>query len=168
MQLIKINKTRYRRHLNRVIFACIASLIAGSLVISQTLIAFFPNPTGSHFHWNFLGVVASAIAIALTLNKYRTHDFMTEVTYVWDLKQALNRISRRMLRLKPAAQQGNANAMLALQFSYAGSRLLWELDDNTIVMDQLVIEQAELDSLVARYNLALNINDYNESILNEF
>lgn len=168
MQLIKINKSRYRRHLNRVIFACIAGLIAGSLVISQTLIAFFPDSSGSHFHWNFFGVVASAVAIAWTLNKYRTHDYMTEVAYVWDLKQALNKINRRMLRLKPAAQQGNVNAMLALKYSYAGSRLLWELDDNTIVMDQLAIEQAELDSLVARHNLTLNLNDYNDGILSEF
>lgn len=168
MQLIKINKARYRRHLNRVIFACIAGLIAGSLAISQTLIALFPDQSGSHFHWNFLGVVTSAVAIAWTLNKYRTHDFMTEVVYVWDLKQTLNRINRRMLRLKPAAQQGNVNALLALHYSYAGSRLLWELDDNTIVMDQLVIEQAELDSLAARYNVKLNADDYDDSILEEF
>jgi hypothetical protein len=150
MQLIKIDKSRYRRHLNRVIFACIAGLIAGSLAISQTLIALFPDPSGSHFNWNFIGVVASAAVIAWTLHKFRTHDFMTEVVYVWDLKQ------------------GNLNAMLALHFSYAGSRLLWELDDNTIVMDQLAIEQAQLDSLATRYSVTLNTDDYNEAILKEF
>jgi hypothetical protein len=164
MQLIKIDKSRYRRHLNRVIFACIAGLIAGSLAISQTLIALFPDPSGSHFNWNFIGVVASAAVIAWTLHKFRTHDFMTEVVYVWDLKQTLNRINRRTLSLKPAAQQGNLNAMLALHFSYAGSRLLWELDDNTIVMDQLAIEQAQLDSLATRYSVTLNTDDYNEAI----
>ena len=39
MQLIEINKARYRKHLNRVIVGCAASLAAGSLAISQTLIA---------------------------------------------------------------------------------------------------------------------------------
>jgi hypothetical protein len=50
MQLIKIDKTRYRRHLSRVIAACIGAFVVGSLAISQTLIALFPDPSGNHFH----------------------------------------------------------------------------------------------------------------------
>ena len=34
MQLIQINKARYRKHLNRVIVGCAASLAIGSLAIS--------------------------------------------------------------------------------------------------------------------------------------
>ena len=52
MQLIEINKTRYRRHLNVVIAGCIGGLIIGSLAISQTLIALFPHESGSNFNWN--------------------------------------------------------------------------------------------------------------------
>ena len=70
---------------------------------------------------------------------------MTEVVYVWDLKQALNKINRRMPKLKKAAQAGSTNALLAIHYSYAGSRLLWQLDDNTIVMEELSIQQTELD-----------------------
>jgi energy-coupling factor transporter transmembrane protein EcfT len=168
MQLIKINKVRYRRHLNLVIVSCIAGLVLGSLTISQTLIALFPNESGSHFYWNLLGVVVAGVTILWLLNKFRSHDFMTEVTYVWDLKQALNKINRKMLKLKAAGQQGDANALLAMQYSYAGSRLLWQLDDNTIVMDDLAIEQAALDSLAAQYNLSLVVDDYDESILKQF
>lgn len=168
MQLIKIDKTRYRRHLNWIIFGCIAALAIGSLAISQTLIALFPDPSGSHFHWNLLGVVISTVTIGWLLNKYRSHPFMTEVVYVWELKQALNKISRKMAKLKIAAQQGNADALLALQYSYAGSRLLWHLDDNSIVMEELALAQLELDSLLVKYKLTLDVEQYNEQILKQF
>ena len=168
MQLIEINKARYRRHLNIVIASCVGSLAIGSLAISQTLIALFPDESGSHFNWNLLGVVISSVTIAWLLNKFRTHDFMTEVVYVWELKQTLNKINRRMLKLKAASVKGNADALLAIHYSYAGSRLLWQLDDNTIVMDELTIQQAELDNIAAKYNLILNIDDYDASILKQF
>lgn len=168
MQLIEINKARYRRHLNIVIVGCILALAIGSLTISQTLIALFPNESGSHFNWNLLGVVLSCVIIAYSLNKYRAHDFMTEVVYVWELKQALNKISRKMVKLKVAAAEGNVDALLAMQYSYAGSRLLWQLDDNTIIMDDLVLEQVKLDNLAAKYNLTLNTADYAEQILKQF
>ena len=63
---------------------------------------------------------------------------------------------------------GNANALLALHYSYAGSRLLWLLDDNTIIMDELAVAQTELDSLAAQYNVTLNADDYEERILKQF
>ena len=168
MQLIDINKKRYRRHLNYIIVACVISLIVGCLAISQLLIAVFPDQSGSHFHWNLTGVVITSLIIGLILNKYRTHDFMIEVAYVWDLKQVLNRINRKMLKLKAAAQEGNINALLAINYSYAGSRLLWQLDDNLITMDQLAIDQAEIDSLAMEYNLTLTAEDYDEAVLKEF
>jgi hypothetical protein len=168
MQLIKINKVRYRKHLNLVIAGCIAGLIIGSLAISQTLIALFPNESGSHFNWNLLGVVVASLTIAWLLNKYRTHDFMREVVYVWELKQTLNKINRKMPKLKSAAHEGNINALLTIHYSYAGSRLLWQLDDNTIVMDELTLQQAELDSIATKFNLTLNTDDYDERTLEQF
>ncbi len=168
MQLTEIDKSRYRRHLNRVILLCIISLAAGSLGISQLLIQLFPADSGSHFHWNLSGVVVSAIGIAYTLNKFRHHPYMKEVVYVWELKQALNKISRKMAKIKPLAQQGNVDALITLQFCYAGSRQLWMLDDNTITMDELAIQQAELDSQAATYKLTLDPADYKESMLCQF
>ena len=168
MQLININKERYRRHLNYVIFACVATLLIGSLGISQTLIALFPDESGSHFHWNLTGVIVTSLIIGLLLNKYKSHNFMTEVAYVWELKKALNRINRRMLKLKAAAQEGDIDAMLAINYSYAGSRLLWQLDDNTIIMAQLAIDQAALDSLAVKSHLTLDIEKYDDSVLKKF
>jgi hypothetical protein len=168
MQLIEINKTRYRKHLNLVIVGCISGLIIGSLAISQTLIGLFPDESGSHFNWNLLGVVITTVTIAWLLNKYRTHNFMTEVVYVWELKQSLNKINRRMPKLKVASSEGSVDALLAIHYSYAGSRLLWQLDDNTLVMDELAMQQAELDRKAAEFNLTLNVDDYDERILTRF
>jgi hypothetical protein len=168
MQLIEINKARYRRHLNIVIVACIGCMVIGSLAFSQTLIALFPSENGSHFYWNLLGVILAGAMIAWILQTYRTHDFMTEVVYVWELKQALNKINRKLSKLKAAALEGNPDALLALHYSYQGSRLLWQLDDNTILIDELVIQQAELDSLATRYNFTLVANKYDDSILKQF
>ena len=146
MQLIEISKARYRRHLNLVIVGCICGLVIGSLVISQTLIGLFPDESGSHFNWNLLGVVMASVTIAWLLNKYRTHDFMTEVVYVWDLKQSLNKINRRMSKLKAASLKGNLNAVLAIHYSYAASRLLWQLDDNCLTPSNINWESLDLKS----------------------
>jgi hypothetical protein len=168
MQLLKIDKARYRKHLNIVIISCVAALAVGSLAIAQLLIAIFPDESGTHFHWNLSGVIVTSLIIAFILNKYRKHDFMREVVYVWELKKALNKINRKMLKLQAAAENGDINAMLAIHYSYAGSRLLWQLDDNTIIMDQLAIGQAELDVLAAKFKVTLNADDYHADILNDF
>ncbi|WP_300360467.1 DUF3087 domain-containing protein [uncultured Pseudoalteromonas sp.] len=168
MKLIQIDKARYRKHLNQVIIACVIALAVGSLAISQTLIALFPDPSGSHFHWNLLGVVVCSLLVGFVLNKYRNHDYMTEIVYVWELKKALNKITRKMPKLKAAGREGNADALLAIHYSYAGSRLLWQLDDNTITMDELAIKQAELDSVAQQYNLTLDVDKYDEKILNQY
>lgn len=168
MQLIEINKVRYRKHLNLVIIGCISGLIVGSLGVSQLLIGLFPDESGSHFYWNLLGVVIASVTIAWLLHKYRSHDFMTEVVYVWDLKQTLNKINRRMPKLKTASREGNFDALLAIHYSYAGSRLLWQLDDNTLVMEELAIQQAELDKIADEHNLTLNIDEYDNVILKQF
>ena len=167
MQLIHIDKARYRKHLNIVIVVCIALLAVGSLGIAQLLIQLYPDASGSHFHWNLTGVIITSIIIGLGLARVRKHPFMTEVVYVWDLKQALNRVTRSMNKVKAAAEQGHYDALLALQFNYAGSRLLWELDDNTIIMDELAVEQAKLDALLTQYNIRVDVADYSRDTLDK-
>jgi hypothetical protein len=168
MQLIQINKPRYRSHLKFVLFGSAGALAIGSLALSQLLIALFPDPSGSHFHWNLLGVVITAGSIVCLLIKYKHHDFMTEVAYVWDLKQALNKINRKMNKLKAAAEDGSINALQAINFCYKGSYLIWQLDDNTLLMDELVVKQAELDELAKKYNVSLSTDDYEVQTLKQF
>ena len=165
MKLIEINKVRYRRHLKILMVGCGLGLALGSLALSQILIALFPDASGSHFHWNLLGVVITAVVVAVLLNRYRQHPFMAEVVYVWELKQALNKINRKMPKLNVAALAGNADALLAMHYSYAGSRQLWQLDDNTLTMDELAVKQAELDGLAKQFSVTLTLDDYHEGML---
>jgi hypothetical protein len=168
MQLIDIDKARYNKHLKIVFIGCALGLAVGSLALAQTLIAVFPDESGSHFHWNLLGVVVSAVTIGWLLNKYRQHDFMCEVTYVWELKQTLNKLNRKMHKLEAAAREGNKNALLAMQYAYAGSRLLWQLDDNTLTLDDLAIKQQELDRLAEKFQVTLAVADFDEASLAAF
>ena len=73
-----------------------------------------------------------------------------------------------MRKLKAAAEQGDLDAMIAIQYSYAGSRQLWQLDDNTITMEELAIWQAELDALAAKYNVEPKAEQYHPAILEKF
>ena len=142
MQLIQIDKARYRKHLNRVIIGCGLALAAGSLAISQTLIALFPDESGSHFHWNLLGVIVTSITIGWALNKYRGHDYMTEVVYVWELKQALNKITRKMAKLKAAGREGDPQFItVMLVRDYCGSLTItlslwmsWQLSKRSLIV----------------------------------
>lgn len=168
MQLVEIDKQRYRKHLNIVIALCIAALVIGSLGIAQTLIALYPSTEGAHFHWNLLGVIVTAIGIGLTLKHYKPHPFMTEVVYVWELKKVLNLITRKMKKIKAEAEEGNVTALLALQFSYSGSRQLWTLDDNTILMDELAVEQAKLNALLEKFSVTLDLSQFTKDDLQAF
>lgn len=168
MKIQEINKARYRNHLNKVIVGCIVALVIGSLGIAQVFIAVFPSEQGSHFHWNLLGVVVTCLIIGSVLKKYKHHDFMTEVTYVWELKKQLNYITRIMRKLKAAVEEGDVVAMQIINYSYAGSRQLWQLDDNTITMEELSIWQAELDAKAREVNVILDTDKFDSSNLSKY
>jgi len=168
MLLIEIDKGRYRRHLNIVLATCIAFLMISSLAIAQLLIALFPAEQGTHFHWNLLGVILSVLIVVILFKSNKQHPFLHEIVYVLELKHALNLISRKMTKLQQAAKMGDSNALLVLQFSYTGSRKLWLLDDNTITLDSLDSSQAELDALLQKYAVSVDISRYNSALLSDF
>lgn len=168
MQLIEINPERYRQRLNKVIFATIGVLSIGSLAVSQLLILLFPSATGSHFHWNLSGVVFTTALLLFVLNKLKTHPFLYEVNYVWDLKKNLNHINRCMKKLETASQNGDKTAINILHFSYSGSRQLWELDNNTITINHLTSLENKLNELAQKYQVTLDINHYNSNQLVEY
>ena len=102
MQLREIDKTRYRKHLKVVFAGMVAVLIIIALSTSALLIHLFSTPEESHFTYNLAGVVIAAFFVGFVLTKLRQHPFMFEVVYVWDLKQQLNRISRKQRKIEDA------------------------------------------------------------------
>jgi hypothetical protein len=81
------------------------------------------------------------------------------------LKQELNLITRKMRKIKEAAEEGSLPAMTALAFSYAGSRQLWSLDDNTLIMDDLAQWEQALQALQQRHGVSVAADDYKRELL---
>lgn len=168
MTLKEIDKTLYRNHL-KVVFAGIALALMGiSVAVSALCIYLFSTPEVSHFFYNLAGVVVAAIIIFVLLNKFRQHSYMFEVVYVWDLKQQLNRINRKLRKIKVAVENNDSDAMVIMNFLYRGSKQLYELDDNTITMGSLVSKINILDQRMRDSGLSLSTSAYDPAMLDQF
>ena len=168
MQLREIDKIRYRKHL-RVTFLSIASAL---LIIapgaSALFISLFSNPEAAYIFHNLAGVVVAAAAVAIVLNKFRQHPYMYEVVYVWDLKQQLNRTHRKQRKIEAAIENNDNDAMIIMNFMNQGSKQLYELDDNTITMGDLLIKTQIHDERMEAAGLSLSTDLYNPAMLDRF
>lgn len=126
------------------------------------------TPEAQHFWYNLAGVVAAAVIITFALHKWRSHPFMLEVAYVWDLKQQLNRINRKQRKLAAAVENNDHDAMVMMNFLYRGSKQLYELDDNTITMEGLDSRIRVLDKRMAAAGLSLSTNAYEPAMLDSY
>ena len=166
MRLREIDKTRYRKHL-RVVFAGMAVSLMIIAVGSSTLFIYlFSNPEASHFFHNMAGVAFAAAMLVIVLNKFRQHPYMFEVVYVWDLKQQLNRIHRKLRKIEAAVDSDDA--MFILNFMYRGSKQLYELDDNTITMEGLISKIRVLEQRMEDAGLSLSTDKYDPMLLDKF
>lgn len=168
MQLIEIDKTRYRKHLNIVFAGIVIALVTITLLTSTLYIQLLSTPEASHFFHNLAGVATAAGIVIYVLNKLRSHPFMTEVVYVWDLKQQLNRIYRKQRKIEAAVENDDHDAMIILNFQYRGSKQLYELDDNTITMQGLVSKIAVLDERMQAAGLSTSTDEFDPAMLDRF
>lgn len=168
MQLKTIDKTLYRQRLNRITVASILALIVLSLSSSTLLIALLSDGTGSNFWLNVSGVVIGCLIIGFTLKHLKPHPYFADVAYIWDLKHELNLIQRKMKAIEAAVAQNMPEALLTLMFSYQASRLVWQLDDNTLMMSELAIAQNKLQQQIDAAGLTLNVADYRRELLARF
>ena len=168
MQLKEINKIRYRKHY-RITFAFIAFvLLIIAPATSALFISLFSNPEGSYFFHNLAGVVVGVAIITFALNKFRQHPFMYEVVYVWDLKQQLNKIHRKQRKIEAAIENNDKDAMIIMNFMLHGSKQLYELDDNTITMEDLLRKIQVHDERLQAAGLSSSTDAYNPAMLKRF
>jgi hypothetical protein len=168
MRLREIDKTRYRKHLKVVFAGMIAALIVFSISTSTLLIYLFSTPEVEHFWYNLAGVGAAAIIIVFVLLKLRSHPFMVEVAYVWDLKQQLNRIYRKQRKIEAAVENNDHDAMIIMNFLYRGSKQLYQLDDNTITMEGLDSRISVLDKRMQAAGLSVSTDSYEPAMLDRY
>lgn len=168
MKLRTIDKNRYSKHYKMVFGAIVLALIVISLSTSALLIRVFSTPDASNFVLNLVGVVVAAVLVSYGMYRFRHHSFMDEVVYVWNLKQQLNRIYRKQRKIEPLIDEQNRDAMVIMNYFYQGSKQLYELDDNTITLDNLAIKINHLNDRLEQTGLKLTTDEYDPGMLNRF
>jgi len=168
MQLKEIDKSIYSKRV-KVVFAGIAlALLILSLLFSTLFIQLFSTPEADHFWFNLSGVLMAAFVVVWGLNKLRGHAYLNEVAYVWDLKQMLNRIYRKQKKIEAAAEKGDSNALIIMNFQLRGSKQLYQLDDNTITLENLIPKLLENERRMQAVGLDTAMDDFDPALLDLF
>lgn len=167
MKLREVDKAIYRDHLRKVTAGVVVTLLSSAVGISTVLIALFGVEGESHLILNATGVAIGAGLCGVILYAFRQHPYMDEVWYVWLLKQELNRIYRQSAKLKRALKQEQSTALVVHYFHLQGSKQLYELDDNTLTMEELTRQIAEVEQTIARLGLTISTEDYDPELLNQ-
>jgi hypothetical protein len=168
MKLRPVDKDRYRKHYRIVFAASVITLSAISLACSTLLISWLGSADESHFTLNLAGFGVAVLLVAYSLYHFSAHPFMAEVVYVWNLKRQLNLIYRKQHKIEPLIEDNNIDAMVIMNYMYQGSRQLYELDDNTLTLDDLALKSRHLDSKLHANALELTTDDYSSALLGQF
>lgn len=169
MQLRPVDKALYQKRHKRVVIGLIASLAILSLVFSTTLIELYGNSeAGSNTLLNAAGVLLAVVILAITVHQLKQKPYFEDIAYVWALKQELTQINRRITKIKAAAEQGDVNAMIILNYCYNASEHVWQLENNTLVMEELRGWQSDLDQLQNKYNVEVLLTDYRRDLLSNY
>lgn len=168
MRLKEINKERYSKHYKQTMVGVVIVLAVIALAVSTLLIQLLGNGDGSHFWFNVAGVVCGGVVVLMLLRRYRHHEYMHEMAYVWDLKQMLNKIYRKQKKIKAAMEEGDRDAMIIMNWSYNGSEQLYNLDNNTITMEDLHESMRELQQVMDKYGVSVSNDDFRPEMLDKF
>lgn len=169
MQLRPVDKALYQKRHKRVVIGLIASLAILSLVFSTTLIELYGNSeAGSNTLLNAAGVLLAVMILAITMHQLKQKSYFEDIAYVWALKQELTQINRRITKIKAAAEQGDVNAIIILNYCYNASEHVWRLENNTLVMEELRDWQSDLDQLRNKYNVEILLTDYRRELLSNY
>lgn len=166
MKLIKINKVRYRKHLNIIIVGFIATLLILALIFGQLLIQAFSQEGVSNFKYNLLGVILSLLACAAILHSLKKSEFFNEIYYVWQIKQIQNLIYRKLKKIKNSAKDCDENALLVLVFYYKSLQQIYELDDNTLTISAVNKEVNDLQEIITHNNLIIDVDLFDKKLIN--
>ncbi len=167
MQLQEIDKKTYQSRSRTSYLALCGFLIICTLAWSTLFIALFSN-SDSNFVFNLLGVITALISVLPIINYCKNKPWFAEVIYVWRLKRELNKINRKMRKLVQAMNHGDAKAFVIVKFSYVGSRQIWQLDDNTLMLNELNRNEHKLTDQAAKLGIEVDVSDYRSEMLAQY
>jgi len=168
MQLINIDKQRYRKHLNIVIAGFIGTLLILSLIFGQLLIASFAQEGVSNFRYNLLGVILALLACAGIMHTLKSSDAFKEIYYVWQIKQLQNLIYRKLKKIKVGVSNDEHNALIILVFYYQSLIQVYRLDDNTLTISEVEKRLSDLQDTIAEKNLTVSADQFEQKLLNDY
>jgi len=168
MQLMNIDKARYRKHLNIVIVVFISILLVLALTFGQLLILNFGQEGVNNFRFNLLGVILSLLACMAALHTLKTSDFFKEIYYVWQIKQLQNLIYRKLKKVKKAAKGLEQEALIILTFYYQSQQQVYQLDDNTLTINKVNKDLADLQETIDNSNLTVNAEQFEKKLITSF
>lgn len=164
MQLESIDKTRFKKHLNRFQGALVVSLLLLSLGLSALYTALWSDG-GSNLLLNGAAVATAAFVLAGVVGLVKDHPSLYEVMYVWRLKSELNRIYRASRKLDAGVAAASPEALTVKYFQLHASRHLYQLEDNTLTLEELHHQIAALDQQLAAAGLTVHTDDYRPELL---
>lgn len=168
MQLVHIDKARYRKHLNTVIVGFIVVLLTLSLTFGQLLILAFEQAGVSNFKFNLLGVILALLGCAAILHSFKNSDFFKEIYYVWQIKQIQNLIYRKLTKVKAAADTDDIDALTILLFYYQSQQQVYQLDDNTLTISKVNENLSDLQETIANKSLSVTTEMFDKKMLNSY
>lgn len=168
MKLQTIDKATYRKNLNIVIVLFIASFTALAIIFGAILIQFFGNADGDNFILNLLGVIFAFMICGSVIMKAKSSPFFHEIYYVWQLKQLQNRIYRCLKKVKKAAEQDDIHAYVTLNFYYESQLQVYQLDDNTITINELTQKRERLLEEAAEKKLNISEITFESSFIEAY
>ena len=172
MELKQIDKTLYKQRLNRFQGGLVVMLFVVGLAASSLYIELFGNPAGSNFIYNLAGVITAVLSAIALFSAIKEKPYMAEIRYVWKLKQELNRIYRASRKLEAALQDEQNSevfqtALVIRYFSLHGSRHLYQLEDNTLTLDDLNQQINEFDERLSRLDVTVSTDDYRQELIKQ-
>lgn len=165
---MKIDKARYRKHLNIVIVGFIATLLILALTFGQLLIMGFGEEGANNFRFNLLGVVLSLLACMAALHTLKVSEFFKEIHYVWQIKQIQNLIYRKLTKVKKSADNLEQNSLIILSFYYQSQQQVYQLDDNTLTLSKVNKEIADLEAIITENNLTISAEQFDKKLITSF
>ena len=153
MQLHPIDKARYSKQVKFIFIGICLFMIVVSLLSSTLLIHFIPAEDGDNFWRNVAGAITAVSAVAIIYQRMKSHAFLKDIVYVRQIKAQLNYIYRKQRKLLACAAQGDAVAMAILDFSYRASAYVFELDDNTLTLEELQTARSQLQQWTEQFEV---------------
>ena len=132
------------------------------------MIALFGSEvSGDNFWLNAAGVVVGLMVISLLYKVILAKPFMAEVNYVRNLKKEMNRIYRNSKMLQAKTEEGNKQALIISYYNFQLCKQVYELDNNTLTMDELNEKIRSLDQRLEELGIEISVDDYSPDLLDE-